>query len=166
MKHQNKDFIAVAIADYEAMPPEEQAKLLIQILDDQPILMGFITNLSDEFSDDEHEALVGATVVLITAFISAGIPVHIISHQMVDEVIHERLEAYEEKARSIDDTLVIEQISDSPKVFEDLTNYGLFKSDLAQDKYERREAFAIALDTIIAMVERSAAAEIKDANEA
>lgn len=161
MKHQNKDFIAESIADYEAMKPQEQGKLLMQILDDQPILMGFITNLSDEFSDTEHEALVGATLVLINAFIAAGIPVHMVSHQMLDDVIHERLEAYEAKERAVDETVVIEQISDSPKVFEDLRNYGLFKSELAADKYERVEAFAVALDTIIAMVERSAAAEIK-----
>ncbi len=160
MKHQNKDFIAETIADYEAMKADEQGALLLQIMDDQPVLMGFITNLADDFSDSEHEALVGATVVLINAFVSAGIPVHMVSHQLVDEVIHERLEVYETQKREVDGTLIVEQISASPKVFEDLRNYALFKSRLAEADYEAQESFAVALDTIIALVERSAAAEI------
>jgi hypothetical protein len=166
MKHQNKDFLSEAIADYEAMKQEEQGSLLVQILEDQPILMGFITNLADDFEDSEHEALVTATVVLINAFVSAGIPVSMVPHQMLDEVIRERLELYEGEKRAVDETIDIERLTDSPKVFEDLRNYALFKSKLAADNYERRESFAIALDTIMAIVERSAAAEVKPEDEA
>ena len=162
MQHPNKDFIAEAIADYEAMKPEEQGQLLVQILEDQPILMGFITNLADEFNDEEHEALVTATVVLINAFVSAGVPVSLIPHQMVEEVIQERLDIYEEKKREVDETIPVEELSDSPKTFADLRNYAFFKSELAQDAYERREQFDISLNTIISMIERSVAAEISE----
>lgn len=162
MQHPNKDFIAEAIADYEAMAQQEQGLLLVNILEDQPILMGFVTNLADEFADEEHEALVTATVVLINAFVSAGVPVNMIPHKMVEEVINERLEVYEAKKREVDETIPVEELSDSPKTFADLRNYALFKSNLAEDDYERREQFDISLDTIISMIERSVGAEISE----
>ena len=48
------------------------------------------------------------------------------------------------------------------RFFADLRNYAFFKSELAQDAYERREQFDISLDTIISMIERSVAAEISE----
>jgi len=161
MKHPNKDFVAEAIADYEAMSAEDQGKLVVQVLEDQPILMGFITNLADDFSESEHEALVDSTVILINAFISAGIPIEMVSHQMAEEVIREKVDDYEERAEAnLLDNESIKEISDSPIVFEDLKNRALFKSDMSE-KSENKNNFSIVLDTVIAMVERSAAASIQ-----
>ena len=78
--------MAEAIADYEAMTAAEQGKMVVQILEDQPVLMGFITNLADDFSDSEHEALVDSAVILIDAFVAAGIPVQMVPHQMVEVI--------------------------------------------------------------------------------
>ncbi len=161
MKHPNKDFIAESIADYEAMKQEERAKLLVHILEDQPVLMGFITNLSDDFSESEHEALVDSAVILINAFVSAGVPVSMVPHQMLEEVINERVDAYEEKVEKIEDDLV-KEVTDSPLVFEDLRNRALFKSDIATEDLALRQRFSMILDTVIAIIERSAAATVSE----
>jgi len=166
MKHPNKDFVAEAIADYEAMSAEEQGKLLIQVMEDQPVLMGFLTNLSDDFTDDQHSALVDSVVILINAFVAAGIPISMIPQAMLEEVINDRADVYEKHADDIDED-VVKEVSDSPMVFEDLRNRALFKSDIAEDNFAERQRFSLILDTLIAIIERSVSAEIskKEANE-
>lgn len=157
MKQPRKDFVAVAIADYEAMSQQEQGKMIVQILEDQPILMGFITNLADDFSEEEHEALVDSAVILINAFISAGIPVELVPHQMLEEVINDRMDAYEKKAKEVENLPEGEMIklSDSPLVFEDLKNRALFKTKSVDLDEVDRQSFNVALDTIISIIERS-----------
>ncbi|MDZ7845537.1 MAG: hypothetical protein U5L96_01455 [Owenweeksia sp.] len=161
MKHPNKDFVAEAIADYEAMKQEEQGQLLVQIMEDQPFLMGFITNLADDFSDSEHAVLVDSTVILINAFVSAGIPISMIPHQMLEEVINERVDSYEAHADELQDDIA-RAVTDSPMVFEDLRNRALFKSNLKEEDLAARQKFSLILDTIIAIVERSISVEIEE----
>ncbi|MGB0177435.1 MAG: hypothetical protein ACPF9D_09720 [Owenweeksia sp.] len=162
MIHPKKDFVAETIADYEAMGAEEQGQLVVQILDDQPVLMGFITNLADDFSDTEHSALVDSAVILINSFIAAGIPVQMVQHQMVEEVINEKVDQYNQKEEEEDLTgEAVLKIADSPLVFEDLRNRALFKSDLPEEDESARQNFNIVLDTIISIIERSAAASME-----
>lgn len=149
----------MAIADYEAMKQEDQGKLLIQVMEDQPVLMGFLTNLADDFDDSEHEVLVDSTVILINAFVSAGIPVAMIPHQMLDEVINERVDTYEKHADQVEEDIA-KEVTDSPLVFEDLRNRALFKSDLKEEDLAARQKFSLILDTLIAIVERSVSVEI------
>lgn len=156
-KHPSRDFVAEAIANYEGMPLEERSQLLLSILDDQPFLMGLITNLADDFSDTAHEALVESTVILINAFVSAGIPVGTIPQAIIDEVIEEKLEAYE---RLEHEDEVVEEVRDSPLVFQDLRNRALFYSDIGSyDEVSARD-FELVLNTIVSTVERSVSVEI------
>ncbi len=161
MKRNQRDIIAENIADYEVMKQGERGQLLVQILEDQPILMGFITNLADDFSESEHEALVDSAVILLNSFVAAGIPIEIIPHQMTEEVIKERLAVYEEAANSENGEILVKEVADSPLVFKDLRNRAFFKSDLMEKEAERRQSFSIALDTIIAIIERSASVQME-----
>lgn len=163
MRQAKSDFIAEAIADYEAMNQEEQGKMIVQVLEDQPVLMGFITNLSDDFSDAQHEAIVDSAVILINAFISASIPVELVPHQMVEEVIKDKVDSYEEKAKELTEvsTASLMELSDSPKVFEDLRNRALFKSKNSETGPEVQLNFHMALDTVVSIIERSVAYEME-----
>lgn len=165
MKHPNKDFVAEAIADFEAMNADERGQLLLQIMEDQPILMGFVTNLADDFSDNAHAALVDAVVILINAFVSAGIPVNLIPQAMMEEVINERVDAYEARAGQIVSDDVARQTTDSPLVFADLRNHALFHSNIAKEAAADRQRFSLVLDTLVAIIERSAAVEITSENK-
>lgn len=163
MKKDKRDLIAESIADYDAMKPEEQGKLLVQVLEDQPILMGYLTNLADDFSDSEHEALVESTLILINAFVAAGIPVSMVPHQIVEEVIKEKVDAYEQRdQQNALDAESMKAISDSPKVFEDLRNRAFFKAEIPVENVQGLYNFNVVLDTVISMVERSAAAEMEN----
>lgn len=150
MKPTQRDFIAESIADYEAMSDAERGKMTLSLMEDQPVLMSFITELADDFSDAEHAALVDSVIVLIQAFIAAGIPLDMLSKQLVNEIIEEKAAAFEEQ----DEIYRMEQI-DSPRVFIDLENWALFKAGLAQAEPLVKRNYALVLDTLITMVERS-----------
>ena len=154
--HPSRDFVAEAIADYEAMTGEEKGKLLLSILEDQPYLMGFITNLADDFTDSTHEALVESVVILINAFVAAGIPVGAVPQAIIDEVIEEKVESY----NSDESPEGSGEQSESPLVFEDLRNRALFHSDLDVSDELSASNFELVLDTIVSSVERGVAVEI------
>lgn len=150
MKPVKKDFVAQSIFDYEAMDSAEQGKLILEILEDQPVLMGFVTNLADDFEDEEHETIVDSIAILINAFIAAGIPVDMIPQEIVDEVIEEKVEGYnkEEKEREAD-------LIDSPLVYEDLKARASVKCKFHPEDNVSKENFNMILNTIISIVERA-----------
>ncbi len=163
MKQTKTDFVAIAIADYEAMSQEEQGKMIINVLEDQPALMGFITNLADDFDDTEHEVLVDSAVILINAFISAGIPVEMVPHQMIEEVIKDKVDSYEAKTKDINEinkTSLLD-LSDSPKVFEDLMVRALFKTKSTEVTPMEQLNFYMSLDIVVSIIERSVAYEME-----
>lgn len=150
MEHVKKDYVAQSIFDYEAMDNTEQGKLILEILEDQPVLMGFVTNLADDFGDEEHETIVDSIAILINAFIAAGIPVDMIPQEIVDEVIEEKVEGYnkEEKDRQAD-------LIDSPLVYEDLKARAIVKCKFEAEDIVSKDNFNMILNTIVSIVERA-----------
>lgn len=161
MKNQKRDFISEAIVEYDSLSAEEQGKLLIQVLEDQPYLMGFITNVAEEFSDSQHEALVESMLILTNAFIAATVPVGMVPAQLIEEIIKLKTDVDEE-------SIEVEEVelSDSPKVFEDLRARAVLKSDLAEAKAEVQLSFNLMLDVIITAVERVVDYEISQLEKA
>lgn len=167
MSKTQRDHIAESIADYEAMSDQERGMLLSRILEDQPMLMGFLTNLADDFSDGEHEALVDSTVILINAFVASGIPIKTIPDPLIKEVIEEKVDLFEsQNLEAGTEEQTIDSLSDSPTVLIDLRNRALFKSDLRQENALGRANFLLILDAILSMVERMASLVIEEKKEA
>jgi hypothetical protein len=149
MEKQKRDFISEAIVEYDDLSNEEQGKMLVQVLEDQPYLMGFITNVAEEFSDLQHEALVESLLILTNAFIMATVPFGMVPAELIEEIIKIKTDVDED---SIEVTEV--ELSDSPKVFEDLRARAVLKSDLAEAKAEVQLSFNLMLDVVITAVER------------
>lgn len=150
MKQVKKDFVAQSIFDYEAMDNAEQGKLILEILEDQPILMGFVTNLADDFGDEEHETIVDSIAILINAFIAAGIPVDMIPQEIVDDVIEEKVEGYNKDENDKEGDLI-----DSPLVYEDLKARAYVKCKFHPEDTVSKDNFNMILNTIISIVERA-----------
>lgn len=141
------------------MSAPEQGALIAQIMEDQPFLMGFLTNIADEFSDDQHEMLVDSVMILLNAFIAAGMPVSIIPGPALDKVIEERTEAY----AGVDPLLP--EVSESPKVFQDLRNLALVHADLNVDDAVAMGNYNVVLDILITAIERMADYDQQAKNE-
>jgi len=142
------DHIADSIKQYKAMSPQEQGKLVAQVMEDQPFLMGFLTNIADEFSDEQHELLVDSVMILINAFVSAGMPTGIIPGPALEEVIRERTEAY------ADADALLPEVSESPKVFQNLRNLAIVEADLNVDDPVALGNYNVVLDILITAIER------------
>jgi hypothetical protein len=149
MEKQKRDFISEAIVEYDDLSNEEQGKMLVQVLEDQPYLMGFITNVAEEFSDLQHEALVESLLILTNAFIMATVPFGMVPAELIEEIIKMKTDVDED---SIEVAEV--ELSDSPKVFEDLRARSVLKSDLAEARAEVQLSFNLMLDVVITAVER------------
>jgi hypothetical protein len=161
MEKQKRDFISEAIVEYDGLSNEEQGKMLVQVLEDQPYLMGFITNVAEEFSDLQHEALVESLLILTNAFIMATVPYGMVPAELIEEIIKIKTDVDE-------DSLEVEEaeLSDSPKVFEDLRARAVLKSDLAEAKAEVQLSFNLMLDVVITAVERVVDYEIHEMEKA
>jgi hypothetical protein len=149
MEKQKRDFISEAIVEYDNLSNEEQGKMLVQVLEDQPYLMGFITNVAEEFSDLQHEALVESLLILTNAFIMATVPFGMVPAELIEEIIKIKTDVDEDSMEVAE-----VELSDSPKVFEDLRARAVLKSDLAEARAEVQLSFNLMLDVVITAVER------------
>jgi len=156
MKKIKRDRIAENIAEYDSLSDQERGQFIARVLEDQPYLMGFVTNLADDFSEKEHEALVDSVLILINAFIATGIPVDTIPDALIQEVLKEKIDAYEAMAdKGAVKAHAVSELADSPLTFEDLRQRALTKSDLAQESAVAQYNFMLVLDALITIVERS-----------
>lgn len=163
MQDLKRDHLAVSIADYEGLKAEERGLLLGRIMEDQPMLMGFLTNLADDFTDSEHEVLVDSAVILINAFVGVGIPIKTMPDPLIKEVIEEKVSQYEDNLQRMEaGEEELSALSDSPVVFEDLRNRALFKSDLSEASAQEQHNFLLVLEAVLAMVERMASLVIAE----
>lgn len=144
------DHIADSITQYMGMSPQEQGQMVARVMEDQPFLMGFLTNIAEEFSDEQHEVLVDSVMILLNAFIAARMPVGIIPGPALEEVITERTEAY------ADADSLLPEVSESPKVFQDLRNLAIVKADLNVDDPAAMQNYNVVLDILITAIERMA----------
>lgn len=149
MDTKKRDHTAESIADYQAMNPQEQGQMVARVMEDQPYLMGFLTNIADDFNDDQHEALVDSVMILLNAFIAAGFPVSMIPAPVVEEIIKEKTEAYEEAGKN-------DIFTDSPKVFDDLRHRAIYKAKLDKASADDQANFNLILDVLISLIERMA----------
>lgn len=155
-----RDHIAENIAEFENLSDKEHGKFIVQVLEDQPFLMGFLTNLADDFTEQEHQALVDSLLILINSFIAAGIPVDTAPDPLIREVLEEKIEAYEAMAKK--GTIQpheVSELADSPLTFEDLRHRALARSELSGESSSVQYNFLLVLDALITIVERSILAQ-------
>lgn len=74
--------------------PQEQLERLLEWGEQQPHLYGFIINLADDFSSEEHEALTFLPLLLEEAFRRMGLPAHEVDPKMLDRAMKEHLDEY------------------------------------------------------------------------
>jgi len=70
---------SLAAAAVRQWPHETYADRLSVFLDDQPHLLGFLFNLSEDFEEEEHEALLRTALLLNEGFAHAQLNVGLIT---------------------------------------------------------------------------------------
>lgn len=164
------DALESAIREMNLIGDDQWQGMLSQAMDEQPHLMAFLINISDDFSEDVHEHLLRITVILAIAFQKAGIQINLITPASLDKVIEEKVEAYEDLAE--EDELHEEamgKVANSPHVFDRVRKW--VKEELGAKMPildETQANINLMLDVIISVLEEHAvdpAAEKSETND-
>lgn len=152
------DALESAIRELKLTGESQWTQLLSSAMDEQPHLMAFLINLSDDFSEEVHEQLLKVFVILSTAFRKAGIEIDLITPAGLDKVIEEKVETYE--ALEEEDTLdqsAMNQVANSPMVFDRIRTW--VRNELGESMPLLDESQAninLMVDVIISAIEEHA----------
>ncbi|MDX5327070.1 MAG: hypothetical protein LPK80_12510 [Bacteroidota bacterium] len=158
MTDQSESILYKAIRHIKEMPTDEWKRLTMEFMDDQPYLNGFLINLSEEFGDEEHEALVRVAVMLHHAFKLADVPMRTIVQSTIDDVVRDKVREYEEMDE--EDELGVDEMtrmSSSPRVFDDIRRFlkEELNNGIPRDLSEKQNLFLI-VEVMIEAYELSA----------
>ena len=132
--------------------PQEMGQRISQLMDEQPHAMGFLFNLDEDFSEDEHNFILKSAVVIRDVFISAGIPFDLVYADKIEEIVQELVSAYDKLAET-DGTNNFKswvENANSPVLFESVLKHNPAKTDVEQE-------MALVIDLIIGIFEEATA---------
>ncbi len=146
---------------------EQYAAVLALFLDEQPHLTGFLINLSDDFEDDEHDALMRTVLVLNESFRRAAVSVGLISHHMLQVAIDDVTSQIEGLSEA--DKLELNELaksSRSPFVFQELQAFlhQELRRGLPQDEVQQHNLLVL-VDVLIGAFEEAIETESKTNDE-
>lgn len=154
----HNDALESAIRELNLTGEEHWAQLLSSTLDEQPHLMSFLINLSDDFSEPVHDHLIRAAVLLTNAFKKTDVSIDLITPTSLDEIITEKVAAYEQLDQNEElDSTSMEKLANSPLVFDRIRSW--FGSQLGEEMPILDESQAninLLIDVIISAMEMNA----------
>lgn len=155
---QQYDALESAIREMNLTGDDQWQSMLGQAMDEQPHLMAFLVNISDDFSEDVHEQLLRITVILAIAFQKAGIQIELITPAGLDKVIEEKVETYEDLAEEDElDQEAMQKIANSPHVFDRVRKWVTEELGSNMPILDETQAnINLMLDVIISVLEEHA----------
>lgn len=89
-----KGIVDALYAELDALDAPGLGKRISSLMDEQPHLMGFLFNLDDDFSEDEHTFILKTAIVIRDVFISAGIPLDVVYNPSIEQIVEDRVSLY------------------------------------------------------------------------
>ena len=87
-----KGIVDALFSELDSLDAPGLGKRISSLMDEQPHLMGFLFNLDDDFSEDEHTFILKSAIVIRDVFISAGIPLDVIENASIEQIVEDRVE--------------------------------------------------------------------------
>lgn len=138
---------------------KDYEKDLSQLLDEEPYLMGFLFNISDDFTEQSHELLLRSTLALRQSLLNSGLFFNMISPNELEEVISQNIKQFDELLGEEDfDADLIYSHASSPVVLKELTNFITLNTSDEEPNAASTEKLMLVLSSIIELFERSATA--------
>lgn len=127
------DILQVAFDKIKSWDDEEYNKQGSLILEEQPYLMRFITNLIDELEEEDIEFLIFTLISLQLGFKMRGMPLSICTPDQLESIVKitaDRFDEIDEREEvSLDDVF---NASNNPKVLSDL--FDIYYQDFLEGK--------------------------------
>lgn len=148
-----KGIVDALFAELESLDAPGFGKRISLLMDEQPHLMGFLFNLDDEFSEEDHTYILKCAIVVRDVFISAGIPLDIIENTSIEQIVEDRVGVYnrlDEEDRNDAETWELEAFS--PVLYGIVLKHSLASSQQSQQ-------LSLIVDVIIGLYEEAAASQ-------
>ena len=156
-----KSIVDALFTELDSLDAPNLGKRISTLMDEQPHLMGFLFNLDEDFSEDEHTYILKSAIVIRDVFISAGIPLDVVHNSSIEQIVEDRVEHYNrlvEEDRNDAETWELEAFS--PMLYSFIMNQN--KEIGLQNQQQ-----SLVLDVIIGLFEEAAASqENKDKKDA
>ena len=131
---------------------------LSSLMDEQPHLTGFLFNLDEEFSENTHQELLKASLVIRDVFVSAGMPLHMLVGSEIDAVVEEEVKAYEDLAEEGEvDQDGMKSLSSSPELFTSILKHMSVEE-------EEKANVGLMISVLIRLMEEAAGAQEEQSN--
>lgn len=166
MSQNQGEILQTAIREISLLNEAALSEKMNDFLEVQPYLTGFLYNLADDFTEEEHTYILRVAVILHEAFKMAGMQPSVVGGEAIEAIIAEKVEAYEKYASNDllgEDEML--KVSSSPRVFQDLKNY-LVKE--LEDEFPKglgdQQNLMLIVEVILGCMELGAAVK-KDASD-
>jgi len=101
---------------FQELNPQERLNILLNWGEEQPHLYGFIINLSDDFTDEEHEALSFLPLLLTEVFRKTGLIIGSIEPAIIEKSIEEHSKGQDPEGSSLMQKELVKAWEDLAKV--------------------------------------------------
>ena len=162
---------SLAAAQVRTWSEEEYAARLSAFLDEQPHLVGFLFNLSEDFEEEEHEALLRTALLLNEGFGKTQLNVGLITQDHLQIAIDDVTAQLDDLSDDLTDEEMLDldklaRIARSPFVFEEMRGFlqQELHSGLPADQLHRHNLLVL-IDVLIGAFEEAIVLENKKENE-
>jgi len=148
-----KGIVDALFSELDSLDAPGLGKRISIMMDEQPHLMGFLFNLDDDFSEDEHTFILKSAIVIRDVFISAGIPLDVVENESIEQIVEDRVERY--------NRLVEEERNDAETWELEAFSPVLYSFVLSQNKEIglQNQQQSLIVDVIIGLYEEAAASQ-------
>jgi len=133
-----------------------------ELLEEQPYLMGFVFNLAEDFTEETHELIIRAILALQESLAHAGLFFKVITTQQLEEVLDDKIKAFEtlenEGPESFTEENIIDKAS-SPIALNSLYKFVDENANEFELPFEHRTSLLLVLSAIIELFEIAASPE-------
>lgn len=156
MSEKYKGAVSALYHNLKGVSDKEFGERLSSMMDEQPHLMGFLFNLDEEFSEEEHQELIKACLVIRDVFITAGMPLNMVVGSDIDSMIEEEVERFNKLSERGEITIESMTVnSSSPEL------YAAILKNIAAEE-ESVHNLGIIIGVIIRLMEEAAGNQHKN----
>ena len=149
--------IASLYQNMQSVSDKDFGDRISAIMDEQPHLTGFVFNLDEEFTEEEHHEIIKATLVIRDVFVTAGMPMNLVSGSEIDAVVEEEVDHFNELGESYTFEEMLNK-SDSPEMIKEVVkNMNVSENSLPN--------IGLVINIIIRVLEEAAATEEKEGKD-
>lgn len=125
MGTKKSNWLQQSLLNLDLMTDEVYQRMVSDLLDEQPYLMGFLFNLEEEFDETSHELLIRATLAFYRALRQTGLLFEVIKPDLIETIFTDKVQLFnqlDQEEEAFDETRLFKSTS-SPQAIQGLLTF-------------------------------------------